>query len=331
MSESLEDMCEKIGKLVDADDPTALEEALRLTEQYPMELQAWTKLAFVHSMLDQYDEAIAAMTYALEIAPAQPELYLKRGSYELDRDNFEAALADFTAGIALCHEHQNTYDLQSLHFYRADVLVRLRRFEEARMDLEHVPEGFKRWTTTLTTKTELLAACDGKEINWEEEATVGSLDDRIDAIRKGARIDAPKGVEVATRLAEEFPNVAKVWHCLHDAHWLNEDLAVAASVMQKAIDLEPQEPTWLYYRADTTALLGNFAASVDDLTEAIRVCDPNERATFRQKLYFFRADMFLRLGRKVEARADLEHAPDVFALRTTRIRTKEEMLAECDT
>jgi tetratricopeptide (TPR) repeat protein len=152
----------------------------------------------------------------------------------------------------------------------------------------------------------------------------------MEAVRIGARPGTPEGIEGALRLAEEFPNEAEVWQVLSSAYWLNEDFASAAAVMQKAIDLEPQESLWFYYRAEAKSKLDDFAGAVENLTEAIHVCDPIERATLLQRLYFWRADMFLQLGRKAEARADLEHAPDVFALRTTRIRERDEMLAECD-
>ena len=49
-----------------------------------------------------------------------------------------------------------------------------------------------------------------------------------------------------------------------------------------------------------------------------------------ESIHFYRAEVLLQLDRREEARADLEHAPDVSGLRTTRIRTKKELLAECD-
>ncbi len=330
MRESLDDMIDRVQTLIRTDDPTALDEAHRLGEEYPEAGQTRTVLHFAYSRDKNLEGEIAALTQALEITPAQPDLMFERGVNEAKRGNFEAALANFTQALVLYNELDPDKDLEMVHFFRADALLCLDRPEEARAALEHVSDGYTMWMTNFCTKREMLAACNGKHFNWEEEAKVGSLEDRMEAIRIGARPGTPKAVEVATRLTEEFPNVAKVWHLLHDAHWLNEDIAAAASVMQKAIDLEPREPTWHFYRADAKALLGDFAAAVADLTEAIRVCDPEAQATLLQKLYFWRADMFLLLGRKAEARADLERAPDIFALRTTRIRTQEEMLAECD-
>ncbi len=161
MSESLDDLLEKIEELMEVDLVAAIEAARRLTKQYPDEFFAWTQLAVVLNMANQYDEAITAITRAMEIGPIDPTLYDTRGRYEIHRGNLEAALADFTAGIACCHELQQLRHLKELYFIRADVLVRLKRFEEARADLAHLKDDYSHWTTTrLVTKSELLAACD---------------------------------------------------------------------------------------------------------------------------------------------------------------------------
>jgi hypothetical protein len=43
-----------------------------------------------------------------------------------------------------------------------------------------------------------------------------------------------------------------------------------------------------------------------------------------------RADVLAALGRKAEARADLAHVQDGYVGRTNRIRTKAEILEDCE-
>lgn len=161
MSASLDDLLEEIEELMEVDLVAAIEAARRLAEKYPVEFFAWTQLATVLNMARQYDEAIAAITRAMEIGPIDPTLYDTRGRYELKRGNPEAALADFTAGITSCHELQKLRHLEEIYFIRADTFIRLKRFEEARADLAQLKDGYEHWTTTsLVTKTQLLAECD---------------------------------------------------------------------------------------------------------------------------------------------------------------------------
>ena len=49
-----------------------------------------------------------------------------------------------------------------------------------------------------------------------------------------------------------------------------------------------------------------------------------------EQLYFTRADVHAVLGRKAEARADLEHVQDGYVGQTNRIRTKAEILEDCE-
>lgn len=160
MSESLDALIERIKDRANDDDSIALKEALQLAEQHPGEMKVWFALAYVHGRNGNFDDAVASMTRALEIGPRQPALYFHRGDFELERGNLQAALADFTEGIASSNDLQRSHYLKTLYFFRADVLLRLGRKAEARADLAHLPDNFSTWTTTLRTKQELLAQCD---------------------------------------------------------------------------------------------------------------------------------------------------------------------------
>jgi tetratricopeptide (TPR) repeat protein len=109
MSELLESLLDDIDNRVRAKDPTAVERAARLAEQYPDAPEVWHSLAFAHAMKRDMDGAVLAMTRMIEIAPPHPFNFLNRGRYELKRGNLQAALADFDKGIALSMQLQDDW------------------------------------------------------------------------------------------------------------------------------------------------------------------------------------------------------------------------------
>jgi tetratricopeptide (TPR) repeat protein len=160
MSDLLDALIEDIENRVRSEDPTAIERAAKLAERYPDEPEVWHLLAYAHARKDDMDGAILAMTRMMDVAPSEPETFYSRGRYELRRGNLKAALADFNEGIALSEQLQYTYYLNSLYFFRAEVLVKLGRKAEARADLAHLRDDFVMWTTKLRSKADILAECE---------------------------------------------------------------------------------------------------------------------------------------------------------------------------
>jgi tetratricopeptide (TPR) repeat protein len=159
MSELLASLLKNTEKRVRADGPAAVQQASRLAEQYPESAEAWVLLAFAHARKDEGAEAIAAMTRAIELSPAEPGMFFDRGRYELKLANYHRALDDFTQGLALCEQLKNDYYRQALQFFRAEVFLKLGMKDEARADLTQLPDDFTLWTTKLRTKMALLAEC----------------------------------------------------------------------------------------------------------------------------------------------------------------------------
>jgi tetratricopeptide (TPR) repeat protein len=160
MSEPLESLIDDIRNRVHANDPTAIERAVRLAEKYPDNPRVWSLLAYAHDGNNDLDGAVLAMNRMIEIAPSEPLVFDKRGRYELQRGNLEAALADFTTGIELSKQLQFEYYLEDLYFLRAEALVRLGRKAEALADLAHVRDDYDDWLPQRRTKADILADCE---------------------------------------------------------------------------------------------------------------------------------------------------------------------------
>ena len=101
MSNALRTMSNDIDARVKAKDPTALDAAVKLTEQYPDEAKAWNTLAYAYESRNDYAGAIAAMTRAMDVRPGRPALHFTRGGYSLMTGDYKGAIADFTEGLAL--------------------------------------------------------------------------------------------------------------------------------------------------------------------------------------------------------------------------------------
>ena len=160
MSELLESLIDDIRNRVRAKDPTAVERATRLAEEYPDEPMVWSSLAYARASNKDLDGAVLAMNRMIDLAPPHPVNFLTRGRYELKRGNLEAALADFDRGIELSKQLQDDWCVENIYFFRAEVLVRLGRKAEARADLSHVRDDMLDWLPQRRTKADILADCD---------------------------------------------------------------------------------------------------------------------------------------------------------------------------
>ena len=159
MREDLEHLIRKIKVRVRLDDPKARGELLALTEQYPLEPNAWDALAYAYAEENHFPDAIAAVTRMIALAPRLPESYFTRGWYALRAADYEGAIADFQKGLDLCDELNIEYDQQAIHFRLAETNYQLGRKAEALRNLRQVQESTIIWTMKARSKDELLALC----------------------------------------------------------------------------------------------------------------------------------------------------------------------------
>ncbi len=326
MNELLDSLIKDIEKRLRDNDPTAVERAKQLAEQYPDEREVWDTLAFAHALNNDMEGAIAATTRMMDITPPHPSHFYFRGEYELKRGNLQAALADFDRGIALSIELHDEWCLEPLYFLRANVLHAFGRNAEALADLEHVEYDLIETSAPFHTKFELLSACEGgprPEVSMDEPLEAVLAD-----IGKRAPTDPSRTLERATQLAEKYPDAWKAWRMLVYAHAINGDWDGAVIAANRLIEIAPPHPSDFLLRASYQRKRGNLEGALSDFTQAIALGQHEDNYDMEQ-LYFVRADVLVALGRKAEARADLEHVSDGYARMTTRVRTKEEILADC--
>lgn len=335
MKELLDSLIKDIRKRIRAQDPTAVERAAQLAEQYPDEPEVWFELARARARNDDMEGAVAAMTRMKEVSPPNPSIFFFRGGYEHRRGDLEAALADFTDGIALAKQLQKEFYLSSLYFSRADVLVTLGRKAEALADLEHVEDDHVGGTTKLRNKFALLTECGQPPAimslpKSDEVLTSEHLDALLADIEKRVQAGDPFAFEQAVQLAEQRPKEPKAWPLLAYAYATNGDLDGAVAAITRGIEVTPPHPTPYFIRGHFEYERGNLEAALADFDNAVALAKELQEEDGLEHLYFVRADLLAALGRKAEARADLEHVRDDYVCRTTRIRSKEDILEDCE-
>lgn len=159
MSAVLDLRIKSIEALARVDDPEALTQASKLTEQFPGEAKTWVLRAYVLGREGRWAEAISDLTRAIGIWPNEPELFFHRGRYCVRLRDFQQAIDDFGCGLVACDRHSNDYHRESLHFMRAYARLEVGNKEGAVDDLANVRDDFTLWIDSLCTKTKLLARC----------------------------------------------------------------------------------------------------------------------------------------------------------------------------
>jgi len=159
MTELLDSLLNDVERRVRADDPDAVGSAARLAERYPESVKAWCLLAYAHARQGNTEDAILDITRAIRLSPREPALLFDRGRYKLKTAQYRQAVDDFGEALALCDLHKDDYYRESLHFLRADALLKLGLKAEAQADLGYVRDDFALWTTELRTKKALSDEC----------------------------------------------------------------------------------------------------------------------------------------------------------------------------
>jgi tetratricopeptide (TPR) repeat protein len=160
MASHLDDLISKAEELAKhRDGEGAMSLANELVEQYPNDMKVWSLRAYLHERNNDYAEAIADLTRAIEINAAEPHFFYSRGRYNFALGSDQPAIDDFSKGLDLCDHYKSDYYREELHFWRAEALLRLGKKHEALSDLAHVSDDFRSWTYKLRTKAELLGEC----------------------------------------------------------------------------------------------------------------------------------------------------------------------------
>ena len=114
----------------------AIEACSRHIELNPSDVSGYFRRAMVYGFQQKFDEAVADMDEILRLKPGNPVALFHRGRELTYAGRHEEAVEDFNAAETAA-PHMND---ESIALLRAHCLVRLRRFEEALLDIERIPD-----------------------------------------------------------------------------------------------------------------------------------------------------------------------------------------------
>lgn len=114
----------EIDQAIDADQ---LASALALAERWgaaaPEDAGAWSKLAHVHEMNDDFAKASVAVSMALKILPDYPPYLFKQGYVDYRLGNYAAAADSFSNCVAQSEITYDSYYLDAARIAQARCLV----------------------------------------------------------------------------------------------------------------------------------------------------------------------------------------------------------------
>ena len=156
------------------------------------------------------------------------------------------------------------------------------------------------------------------------------LDSLLEEIEVRVYDEEATALERTEQLAEHYPEEPEVWRTLAHVHATKGDWDSSVAAITRMIEVTPPHPRMYFYRGHYEHKRGNLQAALADFNQAVALAKELQEEDGWEQLYFMRADVLAALGRKAEARADLAHVQDGYVGRTNRIRSKAEILEDCE-
>ena len=122
---------------------------------------------------------------------------------------------------------------------------------------------------------------------------------------------------------------ALIWATRAYAHSRGGNNEAAIADLSRSILLFNKEPHPYYTRGIIYLEIGEFTSAVSDFSAVIELCNHYKSDYYTESAYFLRADAYVRIKEFKKALADCAHVSDGFQTWTDKLRTKENILAEC--
>jgi tetratricopeptide (TPR) repeat protein len=138
-----------------------------------------------------------------------------------------------------------------------------------------------------------------------------------------------EALSIASELVLQHPGEIRAWSLRAHLQALMGDVAAAVSDVSNAIILNPAEPSLFFDRGRQRMRMADVDGAIEDFSKALELCDFHDNNYYRETLLFMRAEALAKLGRANDALADLAHVRDDFRIYTTKLRSRDDIVAEC--
>ena len=162
-----------------------------------------------------------------------------------------------------------------------------------------------------------------------DETESRAFDETVAKAKQLARAgDGTAAIALADEVIHRYPLKIEGWMVRGLVHELGDEYELAARDITRAIELNSLEPHLYYSRGRYFFYLGDDHRAADDFSQGLRLSEFHKNDYYREELLFWRAEAFLRLGRKKEALEDLANVSDDFTSWTYKLRTKQDLLRD---
>ena len=148
---SMDDTMNDISKQLDEayslaadgkDYTAALSACDTIIQAHPQLAAPLRKRAQIYAHKSDFRQAIEEMSGVIQKGHAEPGDYFFRGWWSVEDGNLSDAIKDLTKAIELGEQLGDDYFRESAHFFRAVASLRLRRYQDALADCQHVSDDF---------------------------------------------------------------------------------------------------------------------------------------------------------------------------------------------
>ncbi|UWZ84924.1 hypothetical protein [Occallatibacter riparius] len=159
--------------------------------------------------------------------------------------------------------------------------------------------------------------------------TMDPLDRQIAAARKLARErKLDEAFVKADRIIEQFPSALEALRLRAFVCELRNEWELAEADTSRAIHLQPDEIVLYFNRARFLFAQGMYRPALEDINTAFEISVAENESYYVTALYGWRAEILLKLGRRAEAREDIEKLDDDYRNWTDQLRTKQDLLRD---
>lgn len=137
-----------------------------------------------------------------------------------------------------------------------------------------------------------------------------------------------EALTAAHQIIAQFPHDVEALLFRAHVYALRDEWELAVVDTSEAIRLYPDEICLYYNRARYLFAQYQHHAALNDLNKALELSATQSESYYLSELYGWRAEILLKLGRRAEARADIEKLDDDYRTWTDRLRTKQDMLKD---
>jgi tetratricopeptide (TPR) repeat protein len=137
-------------------------------------------------------------------------------------------------------------------------------------------------------------------------------------------------LEILDRLLATDPAYYQAWAKRAYVNGRRGLLESALEDISKAILICSTEPCFFDQRARFLFSMARYREAISDWTRVIELCDYHKSDYYRAPAHFARADAYIRSGEYDKATCDLAHVPDDHRAWTDKLRTKQDLLIECE-